>query len=43
VGLEQERYGRGQQDEPPGHADQLAQQPGGLLEKDRDGVDVLPA
>jgi hypothetical protein len=26
-----------------GHADQLAQQPGGLLEKDRDGLDVLPA
>jgi hypothetical protein len=40
AGLEEERYGRGQQDEPPGYADQLAQQPGGLIEKDRDRADV---
>jgi hypothetical protein len=40
VGLGQEPDGGGQHDQPPGHADQLAQQAADLLKQNGDGTDV---
>jgi hypothetical protein len=40
MGLGQEPDGHGQHDQPPGHADQPAQQAADLLKQNRDGTDV---